>query len=155
MANPFPFVAGNVLTAAELNGIGEWTTYTPTWTASTTNPTLGNGSLVGRYSRIQNLIYVQFFLSFGSTTTPGSGVYEIGLPVTGATELVGYSSLGSGYVLDSSSANVTTVTVSGNNNTTNVIMKYTGGSFGNVSSTTPFTWTNQDAMYGSFVYKAA
>jgi len=29
MANPFPFTAGQVLTAAQMNGIGETTSFTP------------------------------------------------------------------------------------------------------------------------------
>ena len=28
--------------------LGTWIDYTPTWTASTTNPVLGNGSITGR-----------------------------------------------------------------------------------------------------------
>ena len=83
MANPFPFVAGSVLTAAELNGIGEWLSYTPVLTATTTDPTLGTGSSsVGGYSRIQNLIVYRFSIAFGSSgVNAGSGSYEVSLPV--------------------------------------------------------------------------
>jgi hypothetical protein len=156
MANPFPFVAGEVLTAADMNGIGEWTSYTPTWTASTTNPTIGNGNLVARYARIQDLIQVQFHISFGTTTTAGSGQYRVSLPVTAATAISPYTAYGSGYILDSSAgaAYVTSVLVS-NSSTTNVIMKITGSGFGDVTATSPFTFTNLDEINGSFFYRAA
>lgn len=60
---------------------GEWTSYTPTWTAGTTNPTLGNGTLIGRYSRVGRMITFHINLTIGSTTNLGSGSYAWALPV--------------------------------------------------------------------------
>jgi hypothetical protein len=156
MANPFPFSVGAVLTASQMNGIGEWTDYTPTWTATTTNPAIGNGTIVGRYARIQNLVMVQFNITFGSTTTKGSGQYRISLPVTAATTLSQYSVLGSGYLLDASAASVwTTAILVPASSTTTVGIKITGGSYGDVTDTNPFTFTNGDEINGTFFYKAA
>lgn len=59
----------------------EWVAYTPTWTASTTNPTIGNGTLTGRYHRVGKTIDVAILLTWGSTTTVGSGNYAFALPV--------------------------------------------------------------------------
>ncbi len=58
-----------------------WTSFTPTWTASTTNPVIGNGSLTGKYRRSANADIVHFWirLLIGSTTTFGSGVYRFGI----------------------------------------------------------------------------
>ena len=54
MANPFPFTAGQVLTAAQMNGIGEATiAYTPT----ISNGTLGNGTMSAYYSRVNKLVF--------------------------------------------------------------------------------------------------
>ena len=79
MANPFPFVAGSVLTAAELNGIGETTSFTPTWT----NLTVGNGTLqYATYVRVQNLVYVQIYFILGSTSAVTGNIY-FEAPVTG------------------------------------------------------------------------
>lgn len=55
-------------------------TYTPTWTASTTNPTIGNGSVNGRYIALGKLIFVAIRVNFGSTTNAGTGLYMFGLP---------------------------------------------------------------------------
>jgi len=58
-----------------------WTNYTPTWTASTTNPVIGNGTITGQYRRSANSDIVHFWLRIltGSTTTYGSGVYRFGI----------------------------------------------------------------------------
>jgi len=57
-----------------------WSTYTPTWTGSTTNPAIGNGTLVGRYRRHGTTLHLRISVIPGSTTTFGSGVYTLGLP---------------------------------------------------------------------------
>ncbi len=59
---------------------GGWTSYTPTWTA-TTNPAIGNGTIAGGYRRIGGICEFYAVISAGSTTTFGSGVYKIGLPL--------------------------------------------------------------------------
>ena len=90
---PRTWVVGEVVTAALLNQeirdqintiVGAWTTYTPTWTASTTNPALGNGTLVGRYMKVGRTVTAHVNLITGSTTTYGSGVYSFALPATSA-----------------------------------------------------------------------
>jgi hypothetical protein len=77
-----------VLTAdsAETTGLkwtGGWISYTPTWTASTTDPVLGNGSLTGGYRRIGDQVDFWLKLTAGSTTTFGVGTYRLSLPVAG------------------------------------------------------------------------
>lgn len=54
--------------------------YTPTWTGGVTNPTLGNGTLIGRYVLLDKIAIVLINLTFGSTTTLGSGSYAFSLP---------------------------------------------------------------------------
>jgi hypothetical protein len=66
---------------------GAWTTYTPTWTASTTNPTIGNGTLEGRYIELGSAVFGEVRIVAGSTTNRGSGTYAISLPFSS----VGYN----------------------------------------------------------------
>lgn len=72
----------NTYVVANLKAIGDaWTSYTPSWTASTTNPTIGNGSLTGAYLQAGKLIAFRARVLFGTTTTAGSGNYSLSLPV--------------------------------------------------------------------------
>ena len=63
-----------------------WTTYTPIWTATGTAPSIGDGSIVGRYVSLGATIVGEIRLIFGSTTTRGSGTYKFSLPATGIAE---------------------------------------------------------------------
>jgi hypothetical protein len=89
--DPRTWVAGETVTAAQLNthvrdnlkAVGDpWAAYTPTWTAVTTNPTLGNGILAGDFMQAGKLVAFRIDLTFGSTTNAGSGNYRWSLPVT-------------------------------------------------------------------------
>jgi hypothetical protein len=59
---------------------GAWTSYTPTWTGSTTDPVVGNGTLLGYYSLVGKTCTVHIDLITGSTTTYGSGNWFFALP---------------------------------------------------------------------------
>jgi hypothetical protein len=59
-------------------------TYNPVWTATTTNPTIGNGTLAGKYLVMGRLVFSSIKIIAGSTTDRGSGTYRVSLPFTGA-----------------------------------------------------------------------
>ena len=149
---------GEVLTAATMNSIGAaWETFTPTWTGSSTNPVIGNGTLVGKYLRIQKLVIAQYAIVAGSTTTFGSGVYEFSYPITPLAFQYAYVAIGGGYILDSSAANAYTVAANPRNgSTTKFGLRYTGaGFFGDVQNSTPFTFANTDVITFTIEYEAA
>ncbi len=54
-------------------------TWTPTWTASV-NPAIGNGTLIGQYTRVGNLIQISIQLVTGTTTTFGTGNWNFSIP---------------------------------------------------------------------------
>lgn len=58
-----------------------WQPYTPTWTSDGTAPSIGNGSIEGRYVQIGNLVICSIYLLAGSTTSFGTGNYSLSLPV--------------------------------------------------------------------------
>lgn len=95
--------SGN-LTAAGNMTMGAWVSYTPSWTASTTNPTLGNGVLNGRYRIIGKSCMVMVYLKFGTTTTTGTGVYSFSLPFTSVNRTDNYW-VGSAVFADAGVAN--------------------------------------------------
>jgi hypothetical protein len=61
-----------------------WTSFGSgsSWTATTTNPTLGNGTWVGHYRQLDKTVDFWIRITVGSTTTAGSGIYQVTLPVT-------------------------------------------------------------------------
>lgn len=84
--------------------MGEWENYTPVWTGTTTNPTLGNGTLVGRSTLIGKTVKFEIFLKIGSTTTAATGLWHFTIPQTKKNDaFVGYGE-GSCVILDSSAA---------------------------------------------------
>jgi len=152
MANPFPFTAGQVLTAAQMNGIGEaGTTFTPTWTGYTR----GNGTTVAYYVRVNKMVYVYVEETLGSTSSMGSAP-TMTLPIT-AARLQAVSP--SRNRIDDTGANVywgTTVPIS----TTQVVVyadlvSGTYTAFAGITATVPMTWANTDKFAIAFVYEAA
>lgn len=76
-----PTGSTELATKAYVDALGTWQSYTPVWTAATTNPVLNNGTLTGKYCQIGKLVFVKFRLVIGSTTTLGSGDWSISLPL--------------------------------------------------------------------------
>lgn len=64
--------------------VGRWTNYTPSWIGSVTNPSIGNGTLFGRYRLSEKLVTGRVRIATGSTSTFGSGAYSITLPFPAA-----------------------------------------------------------------------
>tara|TARA_R100001129_G_scaffold150670_1_gene112817 strand:+ start:989 stop:1459 length:471 start_codon:yes stop_codon:yes gene_type:complete len=79
MANPFDFSSGAILTAAQLNSIGDWTSYTPTWTELT----IGNATQDFKYAEVNGIVVVSGRLVWGSTTAI-TGNIRVTVPVTAA-----------------------------------------------------------------------
>ncbi len=86
---PAHVAVGDLVSAAIWNNLvdwlgGVWQAYTPTLTATTTNPTLGTGSSVyGEYVRVGNAVLCRGTIKFGTAAAAaGSGNYAVSLPVT-------------------------------------------------------------------------
>jgi hypothetical protein len=63
-----------------------WTSYVPTWSSNgITQPTIGDGSITGAYKVIGKTCFYRGKLLFGTTTSGGSGAWEISLPFTAAS----------------------------------------------------------------------
>ena len=86
---PKTWNVAEVLTSADMNlyvrdnfdSFGSLTPFTPSWSvAGGTAPTLGNGTLVGRYILMDDWVWMQIILAAGSTTNGGSGTYQFALP---------------------------------------------------------------------------
>jgi hypothetical protein len=60
---------------------GRWVSYTPAFTASTTDPT--NWTMTGKYTRTGKTITAKMRAQAATGVTSGSGNYRVSLPVTG------------------------------------------------------------------------
>lgn len=126
--------------------VTDWQSYTPTWTASTTNPSLGNGSIQGKYRRVGSNIEVSIMVVFGSTTTFGSGIFYFSLPSGVAIDTSRLSQTGTlqapiGMVGAYDGAKNITGTATIANSGTNLLAAYGPGTT-SWTSTAPSTWTS-------------
>lgn len=81
MATFGTFVAGQVLTAAELNTAGSWSTYTPTWTQSATITKTTNWA---RYTQLGKWVQGSIKMTASSAGTANNKIL-VGLPVNAST----------------------------------------------------------------------
>lgn len=136
-----------------------WTAWT-SWTPTLTNITIGNGTLVCKYTQIGKLITCRFSLVFGSTTSI-SGAAVFSLPVTraayGGTN--GITPLGLARMFDTSAGATWEGNVLNLSTTTVQVNAWDASAAAvkqlNTSSTVPFTWATGDEIGAQFSYEAA
>lgn len=146
-------VTGNINSATNLN-MGAWTSYTPTWTSSGTQPALGNGTLVGRYARIGRTIVCQINLIPGSTTTFGTGTYSWALPATSAN--AGATYIGNAHLLGTARWAGQFV-ISPNQSASNPFFSTASGDsrLAGMTPTVPETFANGSQLRITVTYEAA
>ena len=122
--------------------------YDLAWTATTTNPVIGNGTLIGRFTIIRNMCYVNGHVLMGSTTTFGTDRYHFSLPITPASTW--YGILGNMWAIRSGVAH------------SNLYLGFDASAdlmFINqvdnvyLSPTTPNTWANADKFAFNVIYQ--
>jgi hypothetical protein len=138
-------VSGSDITTA-------WTSYTPVWTAASSNPVIGNGTIEGYYKVIGKTCFVRGNIAMGSTTTFGSGEWYVSMPFTASHA---DAILMTAQLLDNGTAwyNATLNGArAGFNYKTAIQYQATGGTANDVNATQPFTWTTSDRFLwnGSF-----
>ncbi|MGV9850417.1 hypothetical protein ACWDWU_16855 [Streptomyces sp. NPDC003442] len=145
-------IIGNV--AAANITTGTWTTYTPTWTASTTNPSLGNGTLIGKYALIGKTCHGHINLVTGSTTTYGSGTWSWALPVTSAND--GTTRIGTAHLLSGGYRASGDIVISPNASTASIYFPAASDTrMAGASATYPITWSQTDQIRITFTYETA
>ncbi|MFE2555962.1 hypothetical protein ACFXGT_07990 [Streptomyces sp. NPDC059352] len=151
------------MTAAYLNAeirdqftdlIAAWTAYTPVWTAATTNPVLGNGTIVGKHRKIGRLVHFQIDLTMGSTTTYGTGAWSLTLPFTAAAS--SGSRIGVAQALGASRFAGQVVVSPGASGTSPFFPASSAVSnLSSGSSAVPFAWANGNELRITGCYESA
>ena len=157
---PSTWVAAATLTAAQLNAqlrdnfkaIGDpWTAWTPTWTATTTNPVIGNGSLTGGYILAGKLCHFWAQITMGSTTTYGTGSWLLDMPTAPRNSRWAFQ----GTARDTSaSATYPFVGEQSGGIVLRALPTTAGNPLTSMSSTVPFTWATGDGLFLSGTYEA-
>ncbi len=144
---------------ANLEGIiqaGNWRD----WTPSFVNITVGNGTVVARYVRMNGLVSVRFQFTLGSTSSIGSSP-TISLPVVASSvgDTVALNTLGNAEFSDNSPSATRHGHVRLQSTTTwrpatYVVVSSRIGE-ASLGTTEPFTWAVNDHFYCSFTYEGA
>jgi hypothetical protein len=124
------------------------------WTPVLTNGSVGNGTLIGEYQRVGNLVFCYISFLLGSTSTVGTNI-NFTLPV-GTSKRGGFT--GTAYYLDAGTAtyggSIETFGGDGFFRLTNAASTYINIT-ATLGATTPFTWGNADFMQAYFYYEVA
>ncbi len=167
---PRTWVVGEVVTAALLNQeirdqfnsfFGAWTSFTPSWIAEGgAAPTLGNGTITGRYLKIGRTVDWVLQLTWGATTAPGGGGasenWAFTLPAVPAAGFTFRSAIAD--ALDASAAlhyGAGAVYTTSNGGSIRSLVDQRAASSAIWDSLVPFTWAASDILYASGRYEAA
>lgn len=146
------FVRDQAVTAAELNAIGTWTSYTPEWT----NLNVGNGSSAGRYCRLNDLVFMQVELLWGSTTDITDNVW-VSFPLPCARFRPDGSN-GQIFFEDADGSDYHGVTRRVSGRSLQVLAWDTSGTYlrgVSITNSIPFTWVSGDRLLISHWYQPA
>lgn len=147
MANPFPFSSGDVLTAANLNAIGDATAFTPSWTGLT----VGNATEDWWYAIVNDTLIVQGFTTLGSTSSVTSSI-RMTLPDSRTVNTSGFEDVGQAT---SRIGGTSYACVFRMNGTSEIYLEtlVASGTYLTKSgsgTTSPATWGNGSIIRGSF-----
>ncbi|MFJ6616683.1 hypothetical protein ACIQOW_03740 [Kitasatospora sp. NPDC091335] len=135
---------------------GDFTSFTPAWTAQTTNPTLGNGTLVSRWTRVGRMITWMGSLQLGSTSNGGTGLWSMSVPVQAAAN--GILNVGTcDYVNAGDNEYVGLSQITNGSYVLGFLVKTTANaqSSGGVSNTVPVGASSNTRLHWSITYEAA
>jgi hypothetical protein len=120
------------------------TSYVPVWSSSGTAVSLGNGTATGHYLSVGKWTWVHAIITMGSTTTFGSGVYRLSLPVDPAyiDQILPILCFDSSASLRwGGQSHIVLASASGDN------MRMAGqDGTANVGPANPFTWAQSDKL---------
>ena len=153
MAEFGTFASGSVLTAAELNAAGAWTSFTPSWT----NLTPGNGVVSAAYSKFNKILFVRVKFTWGTTTSCGDPV-RMTLPASLTQETTSQDPIGLSSLTDIGVAGYSGVVSVISSTLVGINVYNAAGTYlapNTVNTTRPFTWGNGDIISFQFTTRLA
>lgn len=152
MATLGTFTAGQVLTAAEMNAIGTWTAFTPSWT----NLTVGTGATnSGHYAQLNKILFVKVYVVLGTGPTVGDPI-ELTLPASLTTAETAGAYLGTAMATDTGVASYPGVCAIQSSTKLRLITGNATGTYlsaNTFNTTRPFTWAAGDSLSMDFMVR--
>lgn len=149
--NRYENVDGAGAWVALVGASASWASYTPAWTSSGTAPSIGNGTLSGRYYRPTgaSIVTVVGRLLLGSTSNPGTGFYFVSLPfaVNAASQLL---VAGSAAVRNTGVQDWVANCIVNPSNASQILFVTDGN---NVANTVPYTFASGGQLIWSLTYE--
>lgn len=146
-------IGGTSLSKYEYQAFSAWQSFATTWTASGSNPSLGDGTLDCYWMRDGNTCTVRYVLTVGAATTFGTGTWRFSTPFTAKTQS-GAAWLGNAHYRDSSvpaeSFDLACRVSSGG--TFVAIFNQSGTG---VTGTSPITWATGDQLWVQITFETA
>lgn len=131
--------------------VTDWKEYVPIWTTTTGVPSVGNGTLKGKWRRVGGNLELQIYLQAGSTTTFGTSDFRFSIPEGLQVDLdklsgspIRSQAMGVARFLDNSTGlNYVGTTL---NTVSDPVVLFVSGEGGrpNWSGTVPVTWGSDD-----------
>lgn len=140
------FSSGDVLTAADLNAIGTWTDYTPSYNNVTVTTS------AARYCQINKTVMIALYMVVSAVSGPPGVSVPSGLNIARFTNFQPVNLLDAGVANYLGGAFYTNVT------SFNIYSVGASGSYAQlalVNATTPFTWGAGDVIEAILIYEAA
>jgi hypothetical protein len=125
--------------------------YTPTWTAAAVNPSLGDGTLTGKFVRAGRAVTDSFSLVIGSTTTTGTGEYAFTLSHTPKSSA---KHCGSAVILDAGTV-LYIANIRSRSDGTKRANGFTNNAGTGLQQNSPMVWANGDTLDATITYPAA
>lgn len=134
----------------------QWQTYAPGWWSSATQPSIGNGSITGKYLRSGRECSVHMALIAGSTTTYGSGQYYLSIPSAMSSPHSSNVTLGTAWAINQGNYYMTgVVNMQGTMVSVFLPASLTNTNSGQWGATSPWAFKNTDQMSVFFRYPMA
>lgn len=131
-----------------LKGASEaWTTYTHGWTG-----TIGNGTIVAKYMRVNKLVTYRIQVTWGSTTTHPASTQVFNVPVAAHADYTSSMHMGNGLGLDTSGSATNNLTADYVTSTTILLLTSTNTV---VTNAVPWTWATGDKLSVTGTYETA
>ena len=132
---------------------GAWAEWIPVWSATGTQPVIGNGIFFNaHYSKVGKTVHCVFVFLIGANSTMGTGTWMFSLPVTA---LNSNSIASANVVLGVYSTGTKAIGAPDMPDVNHIQIIIGGATPSTVTPTTPWSWATNDSIVLGLTYEAA